>query len=246
MASFRGLKTVQATRAVAKAAISTAAAGASKPSSYNSALRYSYYFLLGAATLSTVNSLLVEMISIQGPSMSPTLSPSYSTTRKQDTILAFRRAPVSNDYSIFTHARNGIRRGDIVTFTKPHKPEEESVKRVLAIEGDTVWRDVRRVGIEEKMGGLRAREMGMVPLGPVVKVPIGHVWVEGDNWRESLDSNDFGPISLSLVTGRASRIVWPLNRWGKIPEKEVTKDSSRARVVPGSVLYPPGFEEYSG
>jgi inner membrane protease subunit 2 len=245
MSSFLRYRVAKAAAAATAASTATAAT-TPKASPYNAALRYSYYFLLGAATLSTVNTLLVELISIEGPSMSPTLSPSYATTRQQDTLLALRRAPLSQEYSFFTHARNSVKRGDIVTFTKPHKPEEESVKRVLAVEGDTVWRDVRRVGIEEKMGGKRAKDMGMLPLGPVVKVPIGHVWVEGDNWRESLDSNDFGPISLSLVTGRASRIVWPLERWGRIPDREVTKDSSRTRVVPGPVFYPSGFEQHSG
>ena len=33
-------------------------------------------------------------------------------------------------------------------------------------------------------------------------------WNDGDNFRSSLDSNSFGPVSLGLVKGRATHIVW--------------------------------------
>jgi inner membrane protease subunit 2 len=217
-----------------------------KASHYTTAFRYSYYFLFGAAAVSSTNTLLVETQYISGPSMAPTLSPSYSTTGEQDSVLVRRRAPLSTEYSVFTHARNAIERGDVVLFIRPHDPEGEAIKRVLAVEGDTVWRDVRRIGLEKKMGDVWTKERGLLPVPPVVKVPIGHVWVEGDNWRESLDSNTFGPISLSLVTGRATKIVRPYSRWGKIPPKKDTNDFSRTRVVPGPVEYPPGFEPDSG
>lgn len=38
-------------------------------------------------------------------------------------------------------------------------------------------------------------------------------WNEGDSFRSSLDSNSFGPVSLGLVKGRATHIVWPPKRW---------------------------------
>jgi inner membrane protease subunit 2 len=56
---------------------------------------------------------------------------------------------------------------------------------------------------------------GWDAMAPRVKVPYGHVWVEGDNWRESLDSNYYGPMSRSLIVGKAMGCVWPPERWGK-------------------------------
>uniref|UniRef100_A0A3B5L011 Peptidase S26 domain-containing protein n=1 Tax=Xiphophorus couchianus TaxID=32473 RepID=A0A3B5L011_9TELE len=49
-----------------------------------------------------------------------------------------------------------------------------------------------------------------------VRVPDGHLWIEGDHRGHSLDSNCFGPVSLGLLHGRASHIIWPPNRWQRI------------------------------
>jgi inner membrane protease subunit 2 len=180
-----------------------------RPLHINTALKYASLSIFGAATLATINYSILEVYRVDGNSMSPTLSPRYHETRASDRILILRR-----EFSAFKlnkpssptpeavpelrglHVRNFIQRGDIITFMKPHKPEEgESVKRVVGVAGDTIWRDVRRVGRERKSEGKTARDMGMAMLPAVVKVPIGHVWVEGDNWRDSLDSNDFGAVS---------------------------------------------------
>lgn len=47
----------------------------------------------------------------------------------------------------------------------------------------------------------------------VVRVPEGHCWVEGDHTGHSMDSNSFGPVSLGLVTAKATHIIWPPSRW---------------------------------
>jgi inner membrane protease subunit 2 len=172
-----------------------------QPVHVNAALKYASLSLFGAATLATINYSLLEVYHIKGQSMSPTLSPQYNEARTSDRIVVLRRNSDSFKAGGL-HVRNFIQRGDIVTFMKPHKPEEgESVKRVLGVAGDTVWRDARRVGRERKNDGKTAKEMGMSILPPVIQVPIGHVWVEGDNWRESLDSNDFGAVSLDDEMG---------------------------------------------
>ncbi|XP_033127438.1 mitochondrial inner membrane protease subunit 2-like [Anneissia japonica] len=49
-----------------------------------------------------------------------------------------------------------------------------------------------------------------------VKVPTGHIWIEGDHSEVSLDSNIFGPVSLGLLHAKASRIVWPPHRQQKL------------------------------
>ena len=161
--------------------------------------------------------------------MAPSLSPLYNETGRRDAILVFKRdvdRPIA-------HARYSIRRGDVIVYWKPSDPEEMGVKRVLATEGDVVIRDLRRVGRENTHG----HKMGMAEVPPIVKVPEGHIWVEGDNWRDSLDSNDFGPISLTLVVGKAVGILWPFTRFGEIPqrpEKEKSRAMIRPHMSPGS------------
>ena len=46
----------------------------------------------------------------------------------------------------------------------------------------------------------------------LIRIPKGHVWVQGDNLHNTVDSNKYGPVSLGLVVGVATHIVWPLGR----------------------------------
>lgn len=90
-------------------------------------------------------------------------------------------------------------------FMKPFDPEGFAVKRVVALEGDTVVLDRRRRPKENLSPSASAPSAARAwdSWQGRVTVPQGHVWVEGDNWRKSLDSNDYGPISRSLIVGRA-------------------------------------------
>ena len=42
-----------------------------------------------------------------------------------------------------------------------------------------------------------------------VYVPIGRVWLEGDNASQSFDSRNYGPIPQALLVGRVTYKVWP-------------------------------------
>jgi inner membrane protease subunit 2 len=46
-------------------------------------------------------------------------------------------------------------------------------------------------------------------------VPFNHVWLEGDasDPERTLDSNTYGPVSISLLTGRVFAILGPRMRW---------------------------------
>uniref|UniRef100_A0A3B3ZBI0 Mitochondrial inner membrane protease subunit 2 n=1 Tax=Periophthalmus magnuspinnatus TaxID=409849 RepID=A0A3B3ZBI0_9GOBI len=80
-----------------------------------------------------------------------------------------------------------------------HKVAEKRIKiikRVIGLEGDFI----RTMGYKNRY----------------VKVPDGHFWIEGDHHGHSLDSNSFGPVSVGLLHGRASHIIWPPHRWQRI------------------------------
>jgi inner membrane protease subunit 2 len=79
-------------------------------------------------------------------------------------------------------------------------PEVEVVKRVIGLEGDIVY------------------TRAPYPY-PTAKVPEGHIWVEGDggaNGKQSLDSNTYGPVSMSLVTGKITHVLWPWASFGRV------------------------------
>ncbi|QDS72431.1 hypothetical protein FKW77_009217 [Venturia effusa] len=157
-------------------------------------------FGLSLASLAIVKDTILDMHKVHGPSMSPTLSPHIHETGQNDSIITVKRnlrgSPETPDYAVrfegIRPARSTLRRGDVVTFWSPHNPEGLGVKRVIGVPGDTVVRNPRRVGWQRERGGRVSGKMGMETPPVVVKVPRGHVWVEGDNWRNSVDSNDYG------------------------------------------------------
>ncbi|XP_039105708.1 mitochondrial inner membrane protease subunit 2-like [Hyaena hyaena] len=105
----------------------------------------------------------------------------------------------SSDVVLLNHwkVRNfEVQRGDIVSLVSPKNPDQKIIKRVIALEGDIV-----------KTMGHKKR---------YVKVPRGHIWVEGDHHGHSFDSNSFGPVSLGLLHAHATHILWPPERWQKL------------------------------
>jgi inner membrane protease subunit 2 len=187
---------------------------------------------------------------VTGASMAPTMNPHTHETGQRDWIFVrpfvWRMAKAGYD----------VQRGDVVTFWKPQKPEEMGIKRVIAVEGDKVWpRTGYVLEAEDKgkyLGGMpdgladgdedsiasERREKG------VVVVPYGHVWVEGDNWRESWDSRHYGPISKGLLLGKAVGI-W--RGWGEFmgvhDEREKKEKKMASQVVEGKMEAPQVFLE---
>lgn len=86
------------------------------------------------------------------------------------------------------HARK-VERGDIIIAKCPTNPKEFVCKRVTALPGDKV-------------------RTGFVSTDVV---PRGHVWLEGDNSSNSLDSRSYGPVPQGLIRSRALLKVWPLS-----------------------------------
>lgn len=105
------------------------------------------------------------------------------------------------------------RRGDVVVFHPPFKGED-LVKRVVGLAGDRV---------EVKDGALFVNgarqtepylnEQTIQGIFPETTVPVGDVFVMGDNRNNSLDSRVFGPVSTKAIVGRAFVIYWPLSKW---------------------------------
>ncbi|XP_033328917.2 mitochondrial inner membrane protease subunit 2 [Megalopta genalis] len=101
-----------------------------------------------------------------------------------------------SDYVFLNHwiiHTKGIRRGEIVAVTSPKRPNETLIKRVVGLPGDIICTHGN--------------------CGNVLQIPEGHCWIEGDHTGYSLDSTTFGPVSLGLITAKATCIVWPPERW---------------------------------
>lgn len=93
------------------------------------------------------------------------------------------------DLVSFKHLSVQPLHGDILVINSPLKRHRLVIKRVVGLQGDLVYSN---------------RDEGDLAL---VEVPHGHVWVEGDNQSNSLDSRSYGPVSLGLVQGMFVRLL---------------------------------------
>ena len=107
----------------------------------------------------------------------------------------------------------GPRRGDIVVVLVEGY-EVPPIKRVIGLPGETVeireghvWVDGRTLD-ESYLADIRQHDYGPYT------VPVGHVFVMGDNRNVSGDSRLFGSVPLSNVWGRAWLSYWPLDEFG--------------------------------
>ncbi|XP_061466534.1 mitochondrial inner membrane protease subunit 1 isoform X1 [Rhineura floridana] len=90
-----------------------------------------------------------------------------------------------------------IQKGDIVIAKNPTDPKSNICKRVIGLEGD-------KVCTSSPSDFLKMHSY----------VPKGHVWLEGDNLRNSTDSRCYGPVPYGLIRGRICFKLWPLTDFG--------------------------------
>jgi len=123
-------------------------------------------------------------------------------------------------------------KGDVVVFIYPLDPSKDFIKRVVAVEGDTVKITNKKLfinGVEAADPHAVYKEDTVFPaevqkrdnFGPVT-VPPGNIFVLGDNRDRSLDSRFWGFVPLEDLRGKAFIIYWSWNsqetnvRWNRI------------------------------
>ncbi len=109
-------------------------------------------------------------------------------------------------------------RGDIIVFKYPEDPKRDFIKRVIGVGGDVVMEKdkvvyvngrrlvepyTQHVDEDIKPGQFDRRDN----FGPVV-VPMGAVFVMGDNRDQSYDSRFWGFVPDSEIKGKAVIIYW--------------------------------------
>ena len=164
---------------------------------------------LGAALL--VRVYVLQQFYISGPSM-------------ETTLLGNNRVLVNK----LSYRLHSIRRGDVVVFDRVTTSDgsvahDDLIKRVIALSRDTIEIKDCKVFVnnnlvdepylnKEDVAQKNAADRCRVSDLAKQTIPEDKIFVMGDNRPESFDSRSFGPISESLVVGRAFAIVWPLNR----------------------------------
>jgi len=110
-------------------------------------------------------------------------------------------------------------RGDIIVFSFPIDQEQDLIKRVIGLPGETVSVQQNQVLID----GVPLEEpyIAQAPLysGTWV-VPEGQLYVLGDNRNDSKDSHQWGLLPIENVIGKALIIYWPPPEWKVISHTE--------------------------
>lgn len=105
--------------------------------------------------------------------------------------------------------------GDVIVFHYPRDPEQEYIKRVIGLAGDTV-----------SIANGQVRVNGNLIDEPYISappryesewlVPPDSLFVLGDNRNNSSDSHNWGPVPMKNVIGKALFVYWPPEQWGLI------------------------------
>lgn len=112
------------------------------------------------------------------------------------------------------------KRGDIIVFVSPETPDKDFIKRLIAVEGETVQIKDGNIYINGKMiespmsirsnyyynRGSYGKE------GEPITVPKGYYYGLGDNSANSRDSRYWGFIPKKNLIGKAVLVYWPINR----------------------------------
>lgn len=131
-------------------------------------------------------------------------------------------------------------RGDVVVFHSPQDERVDFIKRIIAVQGDTV--ELR--GGYLYLNGQKLEEgfindPGKVAPGKFLKegqsvtVGTGEFVVMGDNRLHSSDSREWGMIGKNNIVGRAFFRYWPPQVFGLLPtaEKELTVGAVQGAVA---------------
>jgi signal peptidase I len=114
-------------------------------------------------------------------------------------------------------------RGDVIVFKNPGNEKEDYIKRVIGLPGDTVSFADEHVYVNGEL-----IDDDLLVMGPthsrgedIIVVSPDHLFVMGDNRRNSRDSRDFGVLDEDLLIGRAWVRIWPVSDWGRVGHAEL-------------------------
>ncbi len=105
--------------------------------------------------------------------------------------------------------------GDIIVFHYPLDPEQDFIKRVIGLPGDTI--EVRDGQVFLNGNLLDEPYIAAPPkyIGMWV-VPKNRVFVLGDNRNDSSDSHSWGAVPVENLIGKAVSVYWPPSDWKMI------------------------------
>jgi signal peptidase I len=113
-------------------------------------------------------------------------------------------------------------RGDVIILRPPNNLEEDYIKRIIGLPGDTA--EVKNGAVY--INGVRLNEpyIKAAPtytMAPLV-VPDGNYFVMGDNRNHSNDSHTGWTVPREDIIGKAWLAIWPPGSWGWAPNYAIS------------------------
>ena len=165
----------------------------------------SYALIIIAVVL--IRLFIFDPVRVDGPSMDNTL--------KDGQVLILNK---------IGYKKSGIKRYDIVVADVTiNGKKERIVKRVIGLPNETIYAKDGKVYVNDKevdssFASTMTDDFSIEDNG-LVKIPGDSYYIMGDNRAVSLDSRTFGPVKEDQIVGKASIVIWPLNKIKKLNHK---------------------------
>ncbi|MBR3490568.1 MAG: signal peptidase I [Bacilli bacterium] len=165
----------------------------------------SYVLIILAVVL--IRIFIFDPVRVDGPSMDNTL--------KNGQVLILNKIGYKKDK---------IKRYDIVVADVTiNGKKERIVKRVIGLPNETIYAKDGKVYVNDKevdssFASTMTDDFSIEDNG-LVKIPGDSYYIMGDNRAVSLDSRTFGPVKEDQIVGKASIVIWPLNKIKKLNHK---------------------------
>ena len=110
-------------------------------------------------------------------------------------------------------------RGDVIIFHPPDNEQDDYIKRIIGLPGESVE-------VKDGVVYIRTEDGNMLPLNePYITergsqsfkgdtIPAGEYFVLGDNRNNSFDSRSGWTLPRQNIVGKAWLSIWPSDRWG--------------------------------
>ena len=179
-------------------------------------------------------------VGIAGPSVEPTLY--GSSGRLPQSLFVGDRVfvPKYETWLRRLGVMSGYGRGDIVIVRElADSPARQGrrdfvIKRIIGVPGDTVAGREGQVWVNGVK--LNQKFLGKTPLGrvsfPALTLGKRDYFIMGDNRAHSADSRLYGPVPFMSIAGRATAVIWPPRRDGRLNWKLLRPPKAFTALTP--------------
>ncbi len=144
----------------------------------------------------------VQSFIVNGPSME-------NSFRSEDRLLVLK-------YKV-AYLFHAPERGDIAIFHPPVNLNDDYIKRIIGLPGETVEIKNRTVYINgTALDEPYVKETAHYTMAPT-DIPESHYFVLGDNRNNSSDSHNGWTVPVENIVGKAWLSIWPPAQWGLAP-----------------------------